>query len=200
MQNEARELSADLARLTGGQLERRAEGVALIDTTASFSDLRFPGAGTPAHVALLIAERITEVRGSRDTARPVVRRPASRDRHDVCREDLDHALPTAGRIEVFSPAHRPEDKDDATVDIQTSLIGDGEIAEWVEAIVAHHRAAIAKDYRSDPVLLADEAIGLLEKFDLVRRIPGGCVALPAIARYRVVVTTVSEPNSAAEAE
>jgi uncharacterized protein (TIGR02678 family) len=199
LQNEARELAADLARLTGGQLERRGEGVALIDTAASFSDMRFPGTGTPAHVALLIAERITEARSSRDSMRPEVRRPASRDGHDVCREDLDRALPTAGRLEVFSPAHKLEDGEEASVDIHVPLIGDDQIAAWVDAIVAQHRAAIAKDYRSDPVLLADEAIGLLEKFELVRRVPGGCVALPAIARYRVVVTTVVEPNLGAEA-
>lgn len=199
LQNEGRELAMDLCRLTGGQIERRAEGLALIDTTASFTDLRFPGTGTPAHVALLIAERITQVRGARDQARPDVRRPATRDDQDRCCDDLDRALPAEGRIEVLSPPPGDTDgeADAAVPEVRGSLIGDDEIAAWTDAIITQHRSAIAKDFRSDSVRLANEAIGLLEKFDLVRRVPGGCVPQPAIARYRVVLAA---PRAAAEVE
>ena len=205
LQNEARELAADLSRLTGGQVERRAEGLALIDTTASFSDVRFPGTGTPAQVALLIAERITETHAKRD--RSAARRPATRDEQDRSSDDLDRALPIEGRLDVFSAVHahgHAEGEDEhepaEAVEVRAPLVGDSEIAAWVDAIVAKHRNAIAKDFRSDPVRLADEAIGLLERFDLVRRVPGGCVPQPAIARYRVVLATIAEPKAAAETE
>lgn len=199
LHTEARELAADLARLTGAQLERRAEGLALIDTAASFTDLRFPSTGTPAHVALLIAERITDARAAREPARLEVRRPATRERQEQCRDDLDRALPAEGRIEVFAPPHatdddgNTQDSEPQEVEVRAPLIGDGEIAAWVEAIIETHRNSIAKDYRADPGRLAVEAIGLLEKFDLVRLVPGGCVPQPAIARYRLVLASASEP-------
>ena len=54
--SQATSLAADLHRLTGAQVERRAEGVAVIDATGSFSDRSFPTGGTPAQVALLLAD------------------------------------------------------------------------------------------------------------------------------------------------
>lgn len=188
LHTEARELATDLVRLTGAQLERRAEGLALIDTAASFTDLRFPGTGTPAHVALLLAERITAVQAESESTRTLVRRPSTGEIQDQRREDIDRALPVAGRIEVFAPGH----DDRATIECDAlqpeataSLIGDHEIAAWIETVIATY--PIAKEYRSDPVRLAAEAVGLLEQFDLVRRVPGGCVAQAAIARYRLVL-------------
>lgn len=206
LQNEARELAADLGRLTGGQVERRAEGLALIDTTASFSDVRFPGTGTPAQVALLIAERITETHTERD--RSAARRPAAHDELERSIDDLDRALPVEGRIDLFSLVHAHvddiaeadgEDESAESAEVRAPLVGDAEIAAWVDAILAKHRNAIAKDFRSDPGRLADEAVGLLERFDLVRRVAGGCVPQPAIARYRVLLRTVADTN-AEEAE
>ena len=53
LRNQARSLADDLARLTGAQLERRAEGVALVDTVGGFGDRAVPAwwhpcAGCPA--------------------------------------------------------------------------------------------------------------------------------------------------------
>ena len=50
----------DVAELTGMTVERRAEGVALLDVSGMFSDRRFPGGGTVAQVALLLANRIAD--------------------------------------------------------------------------------------------------------------------------------------------
>jgi hypothetical protein len=204
LHTEARELAADLSRLTGAQLERRAEGLALIDTAASFTDVRFPSTGTPAHVALLIAERITDARATRELTRMEVRRPATRESQAQWQEDLDRALPSSGRIEVLAAQHSDDERSPAEespqLDTRAPLIGDDEIADWVGAIIGKYRSAIAKDYRTDPVRLADEAIGLLEKFDLVRRVPGGCVAQPAIARYRLVLASAPALAGAEELE
>jgi uncharacterized protein (TIGR02678 family) len=54
--SQAASLTADLQRLTGGQVERRAEGLALVDATGGFSDRRFPAGGTPTQAALLLAD------------------------------------------------------------------------------------------------------------------------------------------------
>ena len=56
--------TADLEVLTGLVAERRAEGVALVDTSGRLSDVRFPGTGTVAQVALLLAGEICDVRGA----------------------------------------------------------------------------------------------------------------------------------------
>ena len=51
-------LAEDLERLTGLPLERRAEGVALINTGSRLTDVTFPGTGTVAQAALLLSARI----------------------------------------------------------------------------------------------------------------------------------------------
>jgi uncharacterized protein (TIGR02678 family) len=51
-------LAEDLERLTGLPLERRAEGVALINTGGRLTDVTFPGTGTIAQAALLLCARI----------------------------------------------------------------------------------------------------------------------------------------------
>ena len=51
-------LAEDLERLTGLPLERRAEGVALINTGGRLTDVIFPGTGTVAQAALLLCARI----------------------------------------------------------------------------------------------------------------------------------------------
>ena len=51
-------LAEDLERLTGLPLERRAEGVALINVGGRLTDVTFPGTGTVAQAALLLCARI----------------------------------------------------------------------------------------------------------------------------------------------
>ena len=51
-------LAEDLERLTGLPVERRAEGVALINTGGRLTDVTFPGTGTVAQAALLLCARI----------------------------------------------------------------------------------------------------------------------------------------------
>jgi uncharacterized protein (TIGR02678 family) len=52
-------LAADLARLTGLRVERRAEGVLLVDT-AGFTGERFPGTGSVAQAAVLLAVEMAD--------------------------------------------------------------------------------------------------------------------------------------------
>ncbi len=52
-------LAADLARLTGLRVERQAEGVLLVDT-AGFTTERFPGTGSVAQAAVLLAVEMAD--------------------------------------------------------------------------------------------------------------------------------------------
>ncbi len=185
-QNESRELAADLARLTGGQLERRAEGLALIDTTGTLSDRRFPGTGTVPQVALLLAERLA---GSLE-GRSDVRRPGAAETHQDAITRLDRVLPTRQDVEPlvtdYDPAGDAAGETETPPDVRSPLIDDAWIAAAITDIVGRHGRTLAAEYRADPSRLAREAISALEAFELVRTLPGGCVPLPAVARYRRV--------------
>jgi hypothetical protein len=54
----------------------------------------------------------------------------------------------------------------------------------IERFVASHGKAFAAELRDDPAALRSAAVEVLGAFDLVRPVPGGVVARPAIARYR----------------
>ncbi len=188
-QNESRELAADLARLTGGQLERRAEGLSLVDTTGTLSDRRFPGTGTVPQVALLLAERIA---GSLE-GRPDARKPGAAELHHDAIARLDRAMPA--RLDIEPPPAEQVGDADTTAEVETDraatarypFLDDAWIEAAVTGIINRHGRTLAAEFRADPERLAREAIRALEEFDLVRTLPGGCVPLPALARYRRVL-------------
>ena len=87
-------LAEDLERLTGLTVERRAEGLALLDSARRFSDLGFPAGGTVAQAALLLGARIAE-----QAARPGTERlPAATaaERRGEAAARLDAAMPDRG--------------------------------------------------------------------------------------------------------
>jgi uncharacterized protein (TIGR02678 family) len=327
LRNQARSLADDLSRLTGARLERRGEGIALVDTTGGFSDRRFPGGGTPAQVALLLADAISaavghagalgdpdgsgedgeatgvvteqvtvptlaaraaELADAIDRARPTppVDVPgggeflapgadlggygscAGLDLLDLGPDpdateleasglasglgepgpgadlgasglgpDLDDGDPNGSGLDVNGPggdlagaefdgggpdrglgrqrgtgASSPDvngsghsadtlDADDAdadatpTADPTGPFLPDAWLAATVEGLVATHGKAFAADLRADPGALRRAAVEVLAAFDLVRPVPGGIVARPAVARYRdLQVTTAADPQ------
>lgn len=198
--SQGRVLADDLHRFTGAQLERRAEGLALIDTTGGFSDRRFPAGGTAAQVALLLADRIAagvtndEVPSAQvPTAgqmsdEVVVRLDAARSTaadtmlDDRVADELEAArTPTAGWEPSVGEAHEPS---------RGPLLTDTWLRMRAEELTARHGRTFAADLRDDPVALVNAAVGVLEAFDLVRRVSGGVIARPAIARYRDVTVDV----------
>jgi hypothetical protein len=200
-------LADDLHRLTGGQLERRAEGSALIDATGGFTDRRFPSGGTASQVALLLADAMTATAvsanvttadaaandaahpGNGEVATATVphlddRNAALCDRLDAARPHHPSGLADDGREE--EPA-ASESRDSA----QGPLFTDAWIDEQVRELCATHGQRFATDLRDDPAALADAALEVLSTFDLVRPVPGGVVARPALARYRDLVVEVA---------
>lgn len=204
--SQARAFADDLHRLTGAQLERRAEGFALIDTTGGFSDRRFPAGGTAAQVALLLADRIaTAVEGG---TVPQAHVPSVDRQRDVTVTNLDAARPSpVGEMvddaptadEVSSAAYHAGHVDalaEADAPGTGPLLTDRWLREQAEELIAHHGRTFAADLRDDPAALAEAAVEVLATFDLVRPVEGGVVARPAIARYRdaTVNVTLLQPD------
>jgi uncharacterized protein (TIGR02678 family) len=91
-------LTEDLERLTGLPLERRAEGVALVNTGQRLTDVTFPGTGTVAQAALLLCARIAGYL-QRNRAR-VEYLPAATaaERLAEAARRIDSARPDRGRV------------------------------------------------------------------------------------------------------
>jgi uncharacterized protein (TIGR02678 family) len=187
--SQGRVLAEDLHRLTGAQLERRAEGLALIDTAGGFSDRRFPVGGTAAQVALLLADRIAarveHVGGAEGATVPGADHLGARQ---------VAALDAARTLQLVTDASDAEVVATDRATWRAPLCTDGWLHDVVAELIARHGRTFAADLRDDPVALTDAALDVLEAFDLVRRVEGGVVALPAIARYRDVAVTVAAPQ------
>jgi uncharacterized protein (TIGR02678 family) len=215
--SQANSLTADLQRLTGGQVERRAEGLALIDATGGFTDRRFPSGGTPAQAALLLADAMAAaVLDEAVDDHPTATVPRAADRTASLIERLDAVRPTAPQeVEgLVAPAAttapaawdgHPEDGETAAHrDVSPDggptrtgpLFTDPWLLEQARRMTATHGRAFAAELRDDPHSLVASAVEVLAAFDLVRTVPGGLVARPVLARYRDVrvETRSSQPS------
>lgn len=65
------------------------------------------------------------------------------------------------------------------------LLSADELASAWRRIVASYRQRFSADYRAEPARLLSDAVAMLERLGLARRLEGGAVLLrPAIGRYR----------------
>ncbi|AWK10433.1 TIGR02678 family protein [Streptomyces spongiicola] len=200
-------LAEDLTRLTGLSVERRAEGIALVDTSGRLSDLRFPGGGTVAQAALLLGARISEAAARTGRHAPeLLPAPTAAER----------LADRAGRIDLALPAHGVFGEIATDADVQAAHGGPDEdaadrgpdaengsapearhpfvTASWLRArtreITERYGTGFAADLRGDPDRLLDRALDLLAAMALVVRVEGGVLALPLLARYRGVTAEV----------
>jgi len=190
-------LAEDLERLTGLTVERRAEGVALIDTSGRLSDIRFPGGGTVAQAALLLAARISAaVQRTGRHALELLPAPTAAERLATRARRIDGALPSRGLV-----AELVEEDDGSVYEGSGDAVqGPGETwypfvtDSWLRGrlkeITGEYGAGFAADLRGDPDRLLDQALGLLAAVSLIARVDGGALALPLIARYRGVTARV----------
>lgn len=186
--SQARSLADELSRLTGAQLERRAEGVGLVDATGGFGDRPFPTGGTPAQVALLLADAMADAVTDTGDGVDVATVPTAEDQLADLVARLDRARPAASRFVAGDPVaagHRPESEPDAASPLGPFL-PDAWLAATIGRLLVSHGKTFAVDLRDDPAALLAAGLDVLVTFDLVRAVPGGVVARPAIARYRVV--------------
>ncbi|MBO0856543.1 MAG: DUF2398 family protein [Nocardia sp.] len=181
---------AEVELLTGLHAERRAEGVALIDTSGRFSDVRFPGTGTLSQVALLLIGEIADRALDLDDLPEQRRRPAA---SGALAAGLDAAIPAetvfaalAAEPEEQPPADEPDPPEPPT----HPFLDDQWIAETMRALTERYGSTFAGQWQSDVTGLTTEVLGLLTRLGLIAVTDGGILALPALARYRGAVVTV----------
>lgn len=186
--------TSDLELLTGLVTERRAEGVAMIDTSGRLSDTRFPGTGTVSQVALLLAGEIAD-RVMDPDAPELARLPFEARTAAGLAAQLDTSIPHSG---IFAEL-ADDTADDSTTTVSASdenstfpLVEQTWVDEIVHALVDRFGKTFAAAWQADPEGLGKAATGLLERLDLVEAAPGGYLVLPALARYRGVVVTIRE--------
>ncbi|MBT2411546.1 TIGR02678 family protein [Streptomyces sp. ISL-12] len=196
-------LAEDLERLTGLTVERRAEGVALIDTSGRLSDLRFPGGGTVAQAALLLAARISAaVQRSGRHALELLPAPTAAERLAARARRIDAALPLRGLItELAEPDEEsayeaPGGEGQGPTETRYPFVTDSWLRGRLREITVEYGAGFAADLRGDPDRLLGEALDLLAAMSLIVRVDGGALALPLLARYRGVTARVRTRTAA----
>ncbi|WAX78759.1 TIGR02678 family protein [Streptomyces sp. KMM 9044] len=195
-------LAEDLERLTGLTVERRAEGVALIDTSGRLSDIRFPGGGTVAQAALLLAARISAaVQRSGRHALELLPAPTAAERLAARARRIDAALPSRGLVAELaeqdeesaygvSVYEAPGDAGREPGETRYPFVTDSWLRGRLKEITAEYGAGFAADLRGDPDRLLGQALDLLASMSLITRVDGGALALPLLARYRGVTARV----------
>jgi hypothetical protein len=173
-------------RLTGLTVERRAEGIALIDTSGSFSDRRFPGSGTVAQTTLLLIGEIADRVDSPDS--PPLAELVPPDERQLAVE-VDAGLPTTGVFHELADAEERIEASEADPP-PCPLLENGWLAATMSGLVDRYGSTFAAQWRADPQRLLDAALSLLAEMRMVVRIEGGVLALPLLARYRNVVVEV----------
>lgn len=166
------DLADNLARLTGLVVERRAEGVMLVDPTGRFSDQPFPGrAGAVNRAAGLLLAKVY------DELETAPRLPVPTDADD--QRDL------LNRIDGTAVRHHPA----ATA--QAPFVEHTRLEHMLAELYDHFGAAsFTAQWQFDQPGLLAAAIRLLDDLRLVKRTPGGVLILPAAARYRNITAAL----------
>lgn len=190
----------DMQRLTGLLLERRAEGVLLVDTVAGFSAERFPSTGSVAQVAILLAvemaDRITDPDGRR------VKRmdgPGIADRQIALIRLVDVGLPAASQVLLEDELPDDSDREISAVGQEEGrlpFITDSFLLDATRSILTRHAKSFGAQWHADPERLYAKAKALLERFGCARIVPGGVLVLPLVGRYRNTVAESKARRSA----
>ncbi|MGD9529846.1 DUF2398 family protein [Pseudonocardia sp.] len=201
---------ADVTRLTGCAVERRAEGLALIDT-AGLAERRFPASGTVAQAALLLlgalADRVADVD---DAPLPLHIAPPRSEVRDALAAEIDRGRPVGDLLVEFAgergtPA-QPQaggtgsgtdaEGDTDVVPTGRPLVGDGWLAATMAELVTSYSRAFGAEWRADPPRLLAAALDVLAAHRFVEPVPGGVLVLPLVGRYRNVVVRMRPRRSA----
>jgi uncharacterized protein (TIGR02678 family) len=185
------DLADNLARLTGLVVERRAEGVMLVDPTGRFTDQSFPGRGGAVNrTAGLLLAKIADVLEDPDDGPALTRIPvpsAADDLHDLL-ERIDAGMP--GGSETPDVAAMADGGDDP---LEVPFIDRSRLERMLDELYGHFGpASFTAAWQYDRRGLLDAATRLLDDLRLLRRLPGGAAILPAAARYRNITAALPE--------
>jgi uncharacterized protein (TIGR02678 family) len=185
------DLADNLARLTGLVVERRAEGVMLVDPTGRFTDQSFPGRGGAVNrTAGLLLAKIADVLEDPDDGPALTRIPvpsAADDLHDLL-ERIDAGMP--GGSETPDVAAMADGGDDP---LEVPFIDRSRLERMLDELYGHFGpASFTAAWQYDRRGLLDAATRLLDDLRLLRRLPGGAAILPAAARYRNITAALPD--------
>ena len=184
--------AADVGLMTGLVAERRREGVAMIDSSGRLSDIRFPGTGTVAQVALLLAGELAD-RVLDPDAQDLVQFPMPDPHTESLIAQLDDAVPLSGIFDSLAgDAGEVQPTQSAAELTVFPLVEDSWIRSTMDSLVDRYGKTFAASWQADPDGLGTAAVALLDRLSLVAVAPGGVLVLPALARYRGVVVTVRD--------
>ena len=197
------ELADNLARLTGLVVERRAEGVMLVDPTGRFTDQPFPGRGGAVNrTAGLLLAKVADLAEDPDVGPALTRIPVPSASDDLWEllgridagaasgaADHDHDLAAPPGARAAEGGERA-----GLVPLEAPFVErtrlEGMLAELYDEFGA---ASFTAQWQYDPHGLLDAATRLLGDLRLIRQLPGGALILPAAARYRNI--TAALPGS-----
>jgi uncharacterized protein (TIGR02678 family) len=184
------ELADNLARLTGLAVERRAEGVMLVDPTGRFTDQPFPGRGGAVNrTAGLLLAKIADVLEDPDDGPVLTRIPvpsAADDLRDLL-ERIDAGMAAPDRGAWGSWVCAPAEADP----LEAPFIDRTRLERMLDELYEHFGAAsFTVQWQYDRHGLLDSATRLLADLRLLRRMPGGVLILPAAARYRNITAAL----------
>ncbi|MBV9446754.1 MAG: TIGR02678 family protein [Streptosporangiaceae bacterium] len=214
-------LAEDLERLTGLTVERRAEGVALVNIGQRLTDITFPGTGTVAQAGLLLCARIAGYL-HRNRAR-VEHLPAATaaERLAEAAQRIDSALPDRGWVArllaidndymvTTAPGDTtarsgagggsgglvftPREEQAAPADVTYPFLSETWLRTELRKLVDEFGSGMAEKQVADLGGLLSEALSLLAGVGLVARVDGGVLVLPLLARYRGVTAQIKEPS------
>jgi uncharacterized protein (TIGR02678 family) len=200
-------LTEDLERLTGLPLERRAEGVALLNTGQRLTDVTFPGTGTVAQAALLLCARIAGYLQRNRAKTEHLPAATAAERLAEAARRIDSALPDRGRVADLLASGAALEDAETEGGVETEAEAEAETAAdvtypflsemWLHTelrkLVDEFGSGMAEKQVADPAGLLGDALGLLASAGLLTRVDGGVLVLPLLARYRGVTAQLKEP-------
>lgn len=186
-------LAEDLERLTGLPLERRAEGVALINAGGRLTDVTFPGTGTVAQAALLLCARIAGyLQRNRHRVEHLPAATAAERRTDAAAR-IDAALPARAGVAAFlADAVLPAGPALAEREAAYPFLSESWLRAELMKLVDEFGGGMSERQVADPSGLLDDALDLLAGVGFVARVDGGALVLPLLARYRGVTAQLKE--------
>lgn len=197
-------LAEDVERLTGLGVERRAEGVALVNAGQRFTDVTFPSAGTVAQAALLLCARIAGYLQRRRHTIELLPAANAAERLAEAVGRIDAALPDRGHVAglLAGPGWRPEaggsgagtdsgpDGRAGNADAAYPFLSDAWLRTELRKLVEDFGAGMAEKQTADPSRLLAGAVAELASLGLVTRVDGGILVLPLLARYRSITAHI----------
>ena len=182
------ELAENLARLTGLVVERRAEGVMLVDPTGRFTDRPFPGRGGAVNRAAgLLLAKIADVLEDPDTAPDITTLPVP--------SALDDRAGILSRTDAGLAGYGEQDHAEAAGEgtLEAPFIERTRLEGMLAGLYDEFGAAsFTAQWQFDQAGLLEAATRLLDDLSLARRQPGGVLVLPAAWRYKNITAALPD--------